>query len=284
VAECTAPIRAAARGIGGIWKSKQTGKPTAEQDKTSGGAVRVLGGYWGIEQNKKQQRVVSVYVGVCGKPDGGHGRTSNKPGCLGTSGASACGQCRHNQGRETQIQMYPVGIISYRRVLSVARSCAREHAYAEAVTTGAGVADSGTAGVSVAGSRLPLVSGTEAASVVAGVFSVAATSLVGRGGAVDSSWAGEVEPLADRLTRRNRPPSLPLVGFFPSPSVTSASDVAPSFFSFLPEMVPKKDCRRFSLAGSGVAAVTVVVVAGTGAVAAASAGAAVSTLVETGSS
>lgn len=63
--------------------------------------------------------------------------------------------------------------------------------------------------------------------------------------------------VAARLGLRNRPPNLAGVDFLPSPSVMSVSDVTSVRFSFLVPRFPKKEERRFSLAGSGVVACAV---------------------------
>lgn len=89
----------------------------------------------------------------------------------------------------------------------------------------------------------------------------------GTGGS-DSFTTGEVVesvaffPLGiARLGFRKRPPNLPVLGFLPSPSVTSVSEVASGLFSRrLPRLLKKE--RRFSGPGGGGEVVVVVPVTG----------------------
>lgn len=64
--------------------------------------------------------------------------------------------------------------------------------------------------------------------------------------------AGDVSLCAGgvaRLGLRNRPVNLPLLGFFPSASIPSASGVPSAFFSFLPPRALKNEDRRLSVDG-----------------------------------
>lgn len=94
---------------------------------------------------------------------------------------------------------------------------------------------------------MPSLAGTEPPTVGT------SPSLAGGAGGVEELMTGLVAGLADRLALRSKPWSL--LGFLPSPSVASDSDVASGFFSldstgflsFLPEMVSKKEDLRLSL-------------------------------------
>ena len=87
-------------------------------------------------------------------------------------------------------------------------------------------------------------------------------SATGAGWDAELSTTGFVGAVA-RLGLRKRPPSLPAVDFLPSPSVTSASEVASDRFSLRLPKVLKNDERRLSLVASGVmVGVVAVVLAG----------------------
>lgn len=73
-----------------------------------------------------------------------------------------------------------------------------------------------------------------------------------------SLWAGGVA----RLGLRNRPVNLPVLDFFPSASIPSASGVPSVFFSFLPPRALKNEDRRLSVDGVGGVATAGVVVVG----------------------